>query len=276
MRVVKNEKLIHGRGRISRWFMPLGLVALVAGFIFSLNVGNITYQAAAWGCLVTGIIFSSIGVNLADKWLSLPQRPRADEILENALHTLDIRHKLYSWTLPATEQVLLSPAGLTVFLVKRQEGTITCQDGKWKHRLPLRLLFASLSRERFGNPTKDLQTEIDKVKTLAKTVVPDADIPVDGLIVLGNPTATIKLDGCDERATVPADLREKFRLVGGGQRRLTDSALKRLEEALDAVALPNAEPVPVKAPKKTVTTSATSSGVRRAKRGSRRFRKPQQ
>ena len=49
-----------------------------------------------------------------------------------------------------------------------------------------------------------------------------------------------------------------------------------LRKALDAVALPNAEPVPVKAPKKTVTTSATSSGVRRAKRGSRRFRKPQQ
>ena len=166
MRIVKNENLIQTRGRWARILMPLGLVFLFGGLILSMQQGNPTFQIAAWGALIAGVICSSIGIGLADKWLSVPGRPRADQALETALTSLDIKHKLYSWALPAGEQVLLSPAGLTVFLVKNQEGVIECQNGKWKNRQGLWKMLSGLSRERLGNPTKDLARDMAQAEEL--------------------------------------------------------------------------------------------------------------
>jgi hypothetical protein len=257
MRIVKNEKLIRSRSRMARWLMPVGLVSLLGGFILSLNIGNPESQVGSWVALVIGVITSSFGVNLADKWMPLPQRPRADQTLEGALKTLDIKHKLYSWAIPGAEQVLLSPAGLTVFLVKKQEGEIICDGGKWKNKLGLRQMLASLSRERLGNPPKDLQAEIDQVKTLVATAVPDADVPVDGLIVLSNPTAKINIDGCSDNAAVPADLRDKYRALVG-TRRMTEATYKRVEEALDENASPDA--VEIGSRPGTSSSAKSSSG----------------
>lgn len=281
MRVVKNEKLIDSRRRWAKWLMPIGLVALLAGFVMSLNINEPTAQIGSWVALIIGVVTSSIGVNLADKWMSLPLRPRSDETLEASLKTFDIKNKLYSWTLPAAEHILLSPAGLTVFLVKKQEGVIQCKDGKWRNKLGLRLWLASLSREKLGNPAKDLDGEIERVKTLVATTAPDIQVPVDGLVVLANPQAKLDIQDCGDTVATPADLREKFRNLSNGARRLSDGDLKRLEEALDQVALPNAEPVPVKpsrrpGPASTSTSSKTSSPSTptRSRSGRSRFTRP--
>ena len=263
MRVVTNEKLVASRTRWARTLMPVGLVALLTGFVFSLQIGNVQAQIASWVALVIGIFASTIGVNLADKWMSLPQRPRADESLEASLKTLDVRHKLYNWTLPA-EHVLLSPTGVTVLLVKKQEGTIQCRNGKWRNKLSPRLWLANISRERLGNPPRELAGEMDRVQTLLKTSVPDLDVPVNGVIVLSNPVAKLEIEDCGDNIATPADLKDKWR-VGGSGRRLTDAEFKRVEEALDQTAEPNAQPVPVKptrrpgAPSPTRTPAKTTT-----------------
>ncbi len=240
MRVVKNEKLIQSRGRLARWLMPLGLVALVLGFFLSLQMSNPQSQMLSWVALIIGVFASTIGVNLADKWMELPQRPRADKTLENALRALDVRHKLYSWALPPAEQALLSPAGVTVLLVKKQEGEISCQDGKWRNKIGLRLFLSSISRERLGNPTKDLNTAMDNVRKLLATNVPDVEVPVTGLVVLSSPEAKLNIAGCIDMAATPADLRDKLRNVTASERRLTDAEYRRVEEVLDGQMFPDA------------------------------------
>ncbi len=264
MRVVTNEKLVASRTRWARWLMPIGLVALLSGFIFSLNIGNVQAQIGSWVALVIGIFASTIGVNLADKWMSLPQRPRADESLEASLKTLDVRHKLYNWTLPA-EHVLLSPTGVTVLLVKKQEGTIQCKGGKWRNKLSPRLWLANISRDRLGNPPRELEGEMDRVGALLKTAVPDLDVPVNGVIVLANPQVKLEIDDCGDNIATPADLKDKWRPVGA--RRLTDAEFKRVEEALDQTAEPNAEPVPVKPARRPGMPSPTRTPTKTTTRG---------
>ena len=259
MRIVKNENLIQTRGRWARILMPLGLVFLFGGLILSMQQGNPTFQVAAWGALIAGVICSSIGIGLADKWLSVPGRPRADQALEAALTSLDIKHKLYSWTLPAGEQVLLSPAGLTVFLVKNQEGLIQCQNGKWKNKVGLFKMLSGLSRERLGNPTKDLARDMAQVEHLAKAAVPDSATPVDGLIVFSNAAAKVEVGDCADNVATPETLRNKFREVSGGSKRITDTAYKQLEEAFDALA----------GPAVTTTTPTTAKGGAASKTGGR-------
>ena len=68
MRIVKNEKVIQARGRWARILMPLGLVFLVGGLILSLQTGNQTSQILAWAALIGGVLCSSFGIGLADKW----------------------------------------------------------------------------------------------------------------------------------------------------------------------------------------------------------------
>ncbi|MFN8473728.1 MAG: nuclease-related domain-containing protein [Anaerolineae bacterium] len=267
MRIVKNEKVIQARGRWARILMPLGLVFLVGGLILSLQTGNQTSQIMAWAALIGGVLCSSFGIGLADKWLSVPGRPRADQALETALNSLDIKHKLYSWALPAAEQVLLSPAGLTVFLVKSQEGVIQCQDGKWKNKMGILKMLSSLSRERLGNPTKDLERHIAQVKQLATAAVPDADIPVDGIIVFSNAAAQVQVEGCTDNVATPETLRNKFREVTGGGKRITDTAYRQIEEAFDNLAGPSATTTTQTA---TRSTSATRQGGRFAKDSSRK------
>ena len=268
MRVVTNEKLVASRSRWARTLMPVGLVALLTGFVFSLQIGNVQAQIASWVALVIGIFASTIGVNLADKWMSLPQRPRADESLEASLKTLDVRHKLYNWTLPA-EHVLLSPNGVTVLLAKKQEGTIQCKNGKWRNKLGPRLWLASISRERLGNPPRELEGEMDRVRTLLKNSVPDLDVPVNGVIVLTNPQAKLAIDDCGDNIATPADLEDKWR-GQSGMRRLTDSEFKRVEEALDQVSEPNAEPVPVKPARRPGVPSPSRTPAKTTARSTRK------
>ncbi len=268
MRIVKNEKLIQTRGRWARILMPLGLVFLFGGLILSLQQGNQTFQIAAWGALIAGVICSTFGIGLADKWLAVPGRPRADQALEAALTSLDIKHKLYSWALPAGEQVLLSPAGLTVFLVKNQEGVIECQNGKWKNRQGILKILSGLSRERLGNPTKDLARDIAQVEQLAKAAVPDSPTPVDGIIVFSNAAAQLHVEGCADNVATTETLRNKFREVTGGAKRITDTAYKQLEEAFDALAGPEVTTITPTATR--ASTSASKQGGRFAKNTSRK------
>lgn len=272
MRIVKNEKRIKSRSRWARIILPVGLAALIAGFVFSLNSGNQQAQVGAWVALIIGIVCAMIGINLADKWLSLPNRPRADVTLEESLKTLDVRNKLYSFAVPPTEQLLLSPAGLTVFLVKKQDGTIECKDGKWHNRISIFQWLGNLSRERLGDPPKELAAHIARVQAVAQEAAPEEATPVDGLIVLSSPRAVIKIDGCDEALiAVPDELRAKFRDLNGGARRISDATYRQLETALDGLA--GAE-VTETSTTRTTRPAGAATPTRSAAAGRSRFTRP--
>lgn len=272
MRIVKNEKLIKRRSRWARLILPVGLAALVVGFVLSLNQGNATAQTGSWLALVIGMLCASAGVYLADRWISLPNRPRADVTLEESLKSLDVKHKLYSFAVPPTEQLLLSPAGLTVFLVKKQDGTIECKDGRWRNKISIFQWLGSFTRERLGNPPQELEKLIGRVRETAQQAEPDAEVPVDGLIVLSSPRAIIKLDNCGDLIAQPDELRARFRDLNGGARRISDATYRRLEVALDGMA--GSEVTETSTSRSTARPAGSSASTRSASAGRSRFTRP--
>ena len=86
-------------------------------------------------------------------------RPRPDQALALALKGMDNRYRLYNYLLPA-HHVLITPAGLLVFAVRRLPGPISCQGSNWyqKRSLLSRLRFAA--EEQLGNPTRDVQRDV--------------------------------------------------------------------------------------------------------------------
>ena len=271
MRIVKNEKLIKSRSRWARLILPVGLAALDVGFVLSLNQANPIAQTGSWLALVIGMLCASAGVYLADRWISLPNRPRADVTLEECLKSLDVKHKLYSFAVPPAEQLLLSPAGLTVLLVKKQDGTIECNDGKWRNKISIFQWLGSFTRERLGNPPQELEKLIGRVRETARQAEPDAEVPVDGLIVLSSPRAIIKLDNCGDLIALPDELRARFRDLSGGTRRISDTTYRRLEVALDGLA---GSDVTETSTGRTARPAGSSAPARSASAGRSRYTRP--
>ena len=60
-------------------------------------------------------------------------------------------HRLYNYILPA-EHVLLTPAGITVFQVRRIAGPISCTGDKWTHKRSLMRRLRLGADEQVGEP----------------------------------------------------------------------------------------------------------------------------
>ncbi len=233
MRIRTNTKLIASRQRWGRWTAFSGLLVLVTGLVLSFRATeDVRVVLAMYFTLITGILLSSIGIYLADKWI---QPPRADQALANALKGFDKRYRLYNYLFPAPH-VLLSPYGLTVFTVKRHGDTVRYVDGKWKHEQSLFRKFQSLSRERLGDPVRQMEWEKSVIQELIAERLPDAEVPIHGVIVFTHPDVVLQLDG------VPADvihvkkLKSYMRRIYRQASQLDGALLRELGDLLDEMA----------------------------------------
>lgn len=233
MTIVKNDKLIESRARIGRIAGLAGMGVLVLGLILSFQAtpDRTEFFYGSYVALIVGIIISSIGIYNADKWL---KEPRADQSLATTLKGLDNKNRLYSYLLPA-EHVLLSPLGLTVFKVKRHEGQIECQGDRWRHRQSFWRAFSGFSRERLGNPSRELQYEMEKLSQLIGQKLPDTPIPLDGLVVFSSPKAELNIQDCPVPVVALKQLKGSMRKAGKDSR-MSESVRRELERVLDEVA----------------------------------------
>jgi hypothetical protein len=238
LKVRTDEALIESRQRIGRWAAFGGLAILIGGLVISFRSQTPAMVGVTYGALVVGMFLSSIGIYLADKWV---QEPRSDQALENALRGFDDRYTLYNYVLPA-EHVLLTPYGLIVLAVKRQGDAVRYADGKWRHEQSLYKRIQGLSRERLGDPIRQMETDIQQMNKLIGAALPDmdADVPVEGAVVFTHPE--VKLD----TGAAPADvvhvkkLQNYVRRADKRQRRLKEEVRQELEGVLDEAAQTNA------------------------------------
>ncbi len=181
--------------------------------------------------LMIGIIVSSIGIYNADKWL---KEPRADQSLAATLKALDNKHRLYSYLLPA-EHVLLTPAGLTILKVKRHEGKIECRDDRWRHRQGFWRAFSSFSRERLGNPTRELQYEMRQMQQFLAQRPPGTEVPLDGFVVFTSPAAVLDIQNCSVPVVALKQLKGSLRKAGKDGR-MSETIRREVERVLDETA----------------------------------------
>lgn len=233
MKVRTNKGLIANRQRIGRWSAFAGLLILVAGLIVSFRAQQTqSMVAVAYGTLIVGMLLSSIGIYLADKWI---QKPRADQALESVTKGFDDRYYLYNYVLPA-DHVLASPYGLMVFTVKRQNDTVRYVDGDWKHEQGILKRLQSLSRERLGDPIAEMERDIEGMEELLEQHLPGADIPVDGTIVFTHPDVVLETDGAPADVLHVKKLKDYIRRADRRGGRINNELLRKLGDTLDRIA----------------------------------------
>jgi hypothetical protein len=182
-----------------------------------------------------GLIASRIGFHYGNRYL-VPTRP--DAVLRESLKGLDRKYALMLFAGP-TNYLLIEPSGVTVFVVRTQEGKISYRDGKWKRRENL-LRFWFGRDEPLGDPTEDLNEELQKVQRVLNEKLPTLKIPLRGIIVFSHPRAVLDIEPSPIVALRADELKDYLR----GPGRLKDlpaSIQRKVREALGAPDLPRPE-----------------------------------
>jgi hypothetical protein len=225
MRVMVNEPLIANRSTWGRRIMSLGFVALLFAVLLSLNRQTVL---GAYGVMLVGLITINIGVFIGGKWM---RDPRADQLLDKALKGLNHGSRLYNYLLPV-DHVILSPPGLFVLTLKFQDGQITGQGEKWRRRLNLWGSFRALFEPPLGNPGRQARKETAKVQSWLDAHLPDAEVPVQPVIVFANPKAQLQLEEPSVPAVALADLKGYLR-AALKEKSLPQATLQALTDLCD-------------------------------------------
>lgn len=237
MKIRTNHSLIEIRQRIGRYAAFGGMLVLIGGFIVSFRAQETQSMIlVSYAALIIGLLLSSVGIYLADKWL---QEPRDDRALADAFKGFDDRYTLYNYVLPA-DHVLASPYGLTIFNVKRHGDTVRYADGKWKHEQSIFKKFQSLSRERLGDPIEDMEEDVERMAALLEQALPEAEVPVEGAIVFTHPDVVLETGGAPADVLHVKKLKSYIRRADRRLNRISNSVLEDVQALLDEAAVHNA------------------------------------
>ena len=225
MKVITNEKLVKRQAAIGKWASLIGMGALLGGLVVSYRWPN--QLTVSFGCLIVGFMLASVGTYNMNRWV---KEPRADQALTNALKGFDNKHFLYHYTLPAAH-VLLAPSGLFVFTVKGHHGEIRCEGEKWHHKFNWGRLLLFFGQEGLGNPTREVGGEIGRLRRFLDGRLPEADVPIEGLIVFTNPRARLEL--IDPAVPVVSSNKLKAFLRQRKKKRISAEQCKELAEIFE-------------------------------------------
>lgn len=231
MRLSTNTKMIEQRVKIARYTTFGSLAILLGSLVISFNGG---YLALAYGTLLIGFLLAYVGSTLGNAWI---KEPRADHALERALKGFDNKHHLYNFLLPVSH-VLITPTGLLVFLVKNQDGAVVYKDGKWNRQWRWTRLFGGMGQAALGDPMRELEREIAKMKELLASRMDAAHaalIPVNGYVVFSDPRVQLDVDDQALPILRADDLKETLRKAKRGAP-LANELLYKLNQILDEAA----------------------------------------
>jgi hypothetical protein len=201
MEIFINERLVKRRAALGKYGSLLGLATLAGGLIASFYPQLFYVSLAA---LILGFLLSQLGSYNLQRW---GRKPRADQVLSEALKGLDRKSRLYHYYLPAAH-VLVSPTGLFVFTVKPQGGKVSCEGARWRQKLSFGRVLLFFGEEGLGNPAAELQYEM---KQLAKFIFdrrPDlAKLSMRGAVVFSNPRVELNLQTPTVKVLQPKQLK---------------------------------------------------------------------
>ena len=134
MHKIINEKLINRNKKISMALFIFSLAVLIGGAVLAWPAGtdgDMSRTMYSWVALVIGFILTRLSMYFMTRF---GQSPRPDEILDTqAFGKLrsDYTYFVYSTPVP---MLLLGPCRLWLPVLVTSGGTISYEDGKWKHK----------------------------------------------------------------------------------------------------------------------------------------------
>ena len=158
MKVYLNKGYVDRRSTVGKWASLLGLVVLGGGLFISLAIPQLFFVSLI--TLLLGFILSNVGIYYANRYVRLD---RPDAVLAQGLKGLDNRYVLYQFRLPVS-QVLCEPGGLTIFVLKTQEGQVLYQQGKWRNKQGWGRLLRWIGQEGLGKPELEVENEVQALE----------------------------------------------------------------------------------------------------------------
>jgi hypothetical protein len=207
MQLVINEEKIARGARLGKIATFVGLGFLLAGFIISLTLRDLMFLWVSLGCLVVGMLISSVGTMNMNRWV---REPRADQALAQGLKGFDDRYVLYSYSLPVPH-VLLSPTGLFVLTAMGQDGTIRYDGNKFRRDFSLGRLFRFMAEEGLGRPVAEAEQESKTLRQFLEEHEVGEDVEVQNVLVFYNPRAELDVSEAPVPIVNPKGLKKAIR-----------------------------------------------------------------
>jgi hypothetical protein len=244
MRIVIDEKKVKRQALIGRITLFGSLAILIGGLLLTLfgpqlglfDLANLgVFYLIYTAILIVGFGVSRIGMYYGNRYLAAG---RPEMVLRENLKGLDRKYALMFFKEP-TDYILIEPGGVTVFIIKSQQGKVAFKAGKWKSRQGV--LNYWLGRdEPLGNPTEDATEALSKISDIFKQKIPTLRIPLRAVIVFSHPKAVLDLEPLPYRVLRADDLKDYLRGEGKLDE-LPKSIQRQMRAALDAPELPSAE-----------------------------------
>ncbi|MFN2228080.1 MAG: nuclease-related domain-containing protein [Anaerolineae bacterium] len=230
MKNIVDTKKVERGARIAKIATFAGLGVLVAGMILSLTMNTMSAIWIAFGCLLVGLIVSSIGTMNMNRWV---REPRADQALAQGLKGFDNRYRLYSYGLPVAH-VLLSPVGLFVVLALGHDGKIRFDGTRFRRGWSAGRVLRLMADEGLGRPLGELERQIAALRQLLREGGMEEEVDVQGIIVFYNPR--VQLDVTDPLLPIiePKGLKKAIRKQS--DEGLSNRQYKELQDILDQAA----------------------------------------
>jgi hypothetical protein len=195
MRIVTNDKKIELRKKIGERAPFVGLIILVASTV--ILFAKPEWMGISMVIVWIGLLISLTGSYLGDRYVG-PYAPHKK--LPEALKGMSDDYVLLLYQ-TRTPFVLLEPGCLTVMTVKSQPGTVTYQDGVWKHQLKWGFVRRFAGQESVGRPDRLSNAEVGVLQAyLEKQLPEDITVPVRGIVIFTHPDVHLEA----EHPSVPA------------------------------------------------------------------------
>ena len=227
MKIIVNDQLIARRARLGRILTFAGLGLLLVGLIISMTMAPAGFILVSLGCLLGGIIASSIGVLNMNRWI---REPRADQVLARGLKGFDDRYRLYNYTLPAPH-VLLTPTGVYVLTAMLQDGVIRYEDGKWHRNFSLGRVIRFLGEEGLGRPFALGDKEVQAMQHFLEQHDVADGVEIENVLVFVHPKAQVDAHDPPRPVLMPKDLK---RAIRSDQKKLSPDRYRRLQELFES------------------------------------------
>ncbi len=227
MRSISNERKIARGARIGKIATLAGLGFLIGGLIISFMFQASPLFFISFGCLLVGILISSIGTMNMNRWVRVP---RADQALEQGLKGYDDRYRLYNYLLPAPH-VLLSPAGLFVLTAMGQEGVIRYEGGKFRRNFSLGRAIRFMGEEGLGKPFAVADSEVKALQKLLDANEVGEEVEVQSIVVFYSPRAELMISDPPQPVVDAKGLKKAIRKQR--EEKLPASQYRRLRELFE-------------------------------------------
>jgi hypothetical protein len=225
-----DEKKIERGARIAKIATFAGLGILLLGMILSLLVKEMSVIWISFGCLVVGLVVSSIGTLNMNRWV---RQPRADQALAQGLKGFDDRYRLYSYVLPAPH-VLLSPMGLFVLTTMGHDGTIRYDGTRFRRAWTPGRLLRLMADEGLGRPVEEVQRQIAAVQQFLAAHKAGQEIDIEGIIVFYNPRVQLEVTDPPLPIIEPKGMKKAIRRQS--EEKLPNRQYKELQALFDEAA----------------------------------------